>query len=336
MIPFLDKFRKRDVVGMDLGSGGVKFVRFSRRGDGSIEKVLPEFYPGSVFEEKEIPSFRDYLRESGLTGASVACNIDETHLLIRKLDLPKMPEADLKEAVRWQLRDALEGPVADYAVRYSFLEEAPEEEKRVSLLAYAVKKTEVDRRVEFLKRVSLHPALLEPTPVSLTAVFDRLHGGKKAGGKEDELYGLLDFGEGRAVLTLMGQGRLYFFRILEGVSGRHLREFLEKELNLPAREADDLKRSLMGGAASEVLSGFYTRIAVEAQKTIDAFSLMLRKDKIHRLFLCGGGGVLKGLREYLTKNLAIPTDLLDPSAGFPMPEGPSHLYGPALGLALYS
>jgi type IV pilus assembly protein PilM len=329
MIPFLNKFRKREVVGMDLGSAGVKFVRFSRRGDGSIEKVLPEFYPGSVLEEREIPSFREYLRGSGLAGASVACNIDETHLLIRKLDLPQMPEADLKEAVRWQLRDAVEGPVADYAVRYSFLEEA--EGKRVSLLAYAVKRAEVDRRVEFLKKVSLHPVLLEPTPVSLAAVFDRLQTGKG-----DEIYGLLDFGEGRAVLTLIGQGKLYFFRILAGVSGHHLREFLEKELSLPPREAEDLKRSLMSGAASEALSGFYTRIAVEAQKTIDAFFLMLRKDKIHRLFLCGGGGSLKGLGEYLTKNLAIPTDLLDLSAGFPMPEGPSHLYSAALGLALYS
>jgi len=309
----LNRFKKREVTGMDLGSSGVKFVRIHRKPEEGAGQITQWLYPAPVQEEKEISAFRDFLRVNGLTGSMVACNIDEGNLSIRKLDLPKMPEADLREAVRWQIRDGLEGPVTDYSVRYTLLEEPSPEAKKVSLLAYAVKKSVVSRLMEFLKKLSLNPVLVEPTPVSLMAAFDAVHGWKAG-----ETYGLIDFGESKTVFSAMGEGRLYFFRPLGGVSGRQLKEYLEKE------------------PLESVLPGFHTRIAVETQKIVDAFSLAFRTEKIHRLFLCGGGAALPGLEEYLTKNVAIPTTLLDPSVQFEMAPGPSHLYDAALGLALYS
>lgn len=329
---------------MDLGGSGVRFLRLGQGEEG----VSQWYYPGAIVDQEgEISSFRGFLRANRLAGALVASNIEDTSLRIRRVDLPKMPDYDLKEAVRWQLRDVVEGPVSDYIVRYSVVEEySVGDVKKLALVAYAIRKSAISRRSEFLRSLSLEPVVIEPTSVSLLAAFDRVQGWQ-----EGEYYGLIDLGETKSVFTVMGEGRLYFSRPLAGVSGQDLKGLLESDLALSPPDSESLKRHLMeggetgGGADSRLtamrekvdalLPTLYKQVSLEAQRSIDAFTLMFKKERVHRLFLCGGGASLPGLAETLTKNLAIPTALLDPSAAFRMPPGRSHLFMAALGLALY-
>ncbi len=241
-------------------------------------------------EDKEASAFSEFLQSNQLIGSSVVCNIEDPSLKIRKIDLPKMPDSDLKEAVSWQLRDVVEGPVSDYFVRYSHLDEfSVENVRRLSLLTYAVKKAAIMSLVEKLKSFSLSPAAVEPTSVTLLSAFDQLQGWK-----EGEFYGLVDLGQSKSVFTAMGGRKLYFSRPLQGISVGAGREFVG--------------------------------LAVEIQKSIDAFSLMFRKEKIDRLYLSGGGAEIQGLKESLSKSLAIPTSLLG---------NPPYLYHVALGLASF-
>lgn len=314
---FFQNLRRREILGMDVGSSGVKFVRLHRQGRGhpSSLTVSHWFYPGPVLEggEETISGLRDFLRIHHLGGASVACNLEEASLRIRRVELPCMPEEDLKEAVRWQMRDVVEGPVSDHVVRYSLIEEmVGGDPKRLSLLAYAIRKESVRCLLNFLKKLGLRPILVEPTSVSLLAIFDRVREWK-----EGEFYGLLDLGESKSLFVILGNGRLYFSRPLVGISGK---EFVTQTRGLKEEEALPL---------------YFNQMAVEIQKSIDAFSLMFRKEGIRNLFLCGGGAGLPGLTNYLTKNLAIPTELLKPGHPFLIKEGSSHLYDVALGLAMY-
>ena len=347
-MPVTEWFKKRrGILGMDLGSSGVKFVRLRGKGEAALA-VSHWYYPGAVYEEgaAEISSLRSFLMKNELGGSPVACNIEENSLKIRRVELPKMPDADLKEAVRWQLRDVVEGPVSEYNVRYSLLEEVSTgETQRLSLIAYAIKKNEIFRLVDFLRQLSLSPVLIEPTSVSLLAAFDALIGWKK-----EEYYGVIDFGEKSTVFIALNDRKIFFSRPLPGVSGRDLQAAFQKEWNLSPAESEEMKRYFMGKElslprlspllerAAVTLQAFYTKTAVEIQKSLDAFYLMFRKEKVHYLFLCGGGGSLRGLKDSLAKNLAIPTSLLDPTQKFKMEpalEMPAPVYDVALGLALY-
>ncbi len=279
---------------MDLGSQGIRFVRMQKsQTDGSC-RIVHWSFSG----EMKVPVLRDFLKSNSLLGASVACNVDETSLKIRKVEVPRMPEADLKEAVRWLMRDACEGPVADHLIRHSVIEELGDS-KKLSLLVYAIPKGVVKAQTDFLKSLSLNPVLVEPSAVSLVALFDRLKGWKPG-----EFYGLIDFNGTKAVFLVMSEGKLYFSRALPEISGKDSPSFL-------------------------------TQFVVETQRSIDAFSVAFRKEGIGRLFLCGDDAGLTGLTDHLTKNLAVPTSILDPSEKFQMEAKPPHLYDIALGLALY-
>ncbi len=303
-LSFLNRFKKKEIIGIDLGQSGVKLVHFLRQKDEELKKW---YYPTPVFpnRDKELPAFRNFLKSQGLTGASVVCNIEDISLKIRRVDLPKMPESDLTEAVRWQLRDVLEGSLTDYVVRYSHLDEYQVgENTKYSLVAYAVKKEVVQTLMDFLKKASLKVIGIEPAAVSLLAAFNVLHDWK-----EGEVYALIDFGESKSLFIVMENGKLYFSRPLAGISAQKFR--------------------MTGMPASD----FYTQVAVEVQKSMDAFTLMFKKERVDHLFLTGGGAVLPDLEKSLTKTLATPTTILDPRVRFQIQE-PTTMHLVALGLAL--
>lgn len=340
-------FRKRLTIGMDLGASGVKIVRLAGGfpAAGGAGPVSCWFYPGPVLEKEEqerIP-FREFLAANHLAEARVVCNIEDPSLKIRRVDLPKMPDADLREAIRWQLRDVVEGNVADHVVRYSVMEEyLVGETKKLALLVYAIRKEVIQKRVGFLRRVGLVPAAIEPTSVSLLAAFDSVQGWESG-----EYYGMIDFGESKSVFTAMGDGKLFFSRPLTGVSGREVSALLSRELALSAEETDQLKRHLLSGTpldeknkalgerAEGLLGSFFTQICLETQRSLDAFFLMFRKEKIQHLVVCGGCATIPGLLTAMGRNLALPTSLLDPSRKFKFTTAAPHLFDAALGLALF-
>lgn len=332
-------------MGMDIGATGIKFI-VARQVRGEALTISHWFYRGPLLDadERELKKLREFLQTHKLSSYSVACNIEDASLKIRKVDLPKMPESDLLEAVRWQLRDAVEGHISEYSVRYSSLEEyANADSKRLSLIAYAIKKKSIRRLLDILRKLALNPVVVEPTSVSLLATFDALHEWKQG-----EFCGLVNLGEEQSFFTVVGDQKLYFSRPLVGVSNLKLKGMLERELGLKNGLADTLKEALLRKTplegdlagvkerAEALLTNFHTQIAIEVQRSIDAFCIMFRSERVHQIFLCGGGASLSGLQESLTGALAIPTAILDPTIKFKIAsQEPPYLYDVALGLAFY-
>ncbi|HLD45639.1 MAG TPA: pilus assembly protein PilM, partial [bacterium] len=57
---------------------------------------------------------------------------------------------------------------------------------------------------------------------------------------------------------------------------------------------------------------FFSRLAIEIQRSLDGYMLALERRKVDRIFLCGGGSQHQGLTNYLTSTLAIPVSLFNP------------------------
>ena len=295
----------KQILGIDIGVSGVKMARVHCTHD-SIDGARCWYYPGSLQHAtpEVLASFRHFLTENHLAGMQAACSIEDPSLKIRRVELPKMPESDLKEALRWQLRNVVEGPVADYVVRYSHLGNGGET-KRCDLVAYAIRRQSVQNYIQLLKRVGLRPVVVEPASVSLLAIFEQIHGSEPG-----KFYGLVDFGANHTIFAVIGDGKLFYSRTLTGISTEHAAE---------PSEGND----------------YQSRILLELQRSIDAFFLMFQTDKIEALFLCGGGACGPELLEFLPKNLGIATHLLDPTEKLQLNTQPAHLYDVALGLALY-
>lgn len=265
--------KKTKILGIDIGSNLIKVVlSINQSGKPSTIDFCGILETGSsdAHYEKEL---REYLIKNRLTGNIATACLDDESFKIRKIDLPKMPEADLKEAVKWKMRDIVDGSIEDFVVRYSHLPQLTEGKKNV-YVGYAVRKSAVSHMITLMQRVGVTCEFVEPAAVSLSSILERQELGS------DEWVGGIDLGAHHSLLVIVGHQKFYFSRPLMGI-------------NLAAAKADG--------------NAFQQKLAAEIQNSLDTFAVTFHVEHINRLFLAGGGAQIEGLSDYLSQNLGIIT-----------------------------
>lgn len=304
-LPFLKK--KSETLGIDIGSKATKLVKLIHR-EGQNPRLD---FCGAFEADSQAPDFtqtlNQFLTKNRLTGYATAASFDNASLKIRKIELPKMPEADLREAVKFKMRDVVEGPIEGYVVRSSLLDETSKDTKHVLLVGYAVKKEPVNTFIQLMNQAGLRPDLVEPTTVTLAASIEAIKDPK------EEWIGGIDLGASKSLMVLMGKGKFYFSRPLAGI----------RPSTSPDEEAT-----------------FNQRLAAEIQHTLDTFSVTFRVEQINHLYVSGGGASLPDIANYLSTNLGLPAEIINPfqkmdvpSAWQPVIAEKAYLYSQAVGSA---
>lgn len=301
-------FKKTDVLGIDIGSHCVKIVKMTRKDGPNYRLDFCGVFSIPKDSKTFIADLHKTLAENNLLGMRAAACLDDESLKIRKIELPAMPDSDLKEAVRWHMRDVVEGSIDDFNISYSPIEEAISGgSKRVTLVGYAVKRKVVDKWQNLLIQVGLKPAAIEPSVISLSACIERIYP------SEDRWIAGIDLGAQKTLMVIIGHGKFYFSR------------------PLPRIQLDE---------ADQDSASFMKNLAGEIQNSMDTFSVTFHVEKINKIFLTGGGAGTTDLVSYLTKNLAIDTEVLDPFEGIEaetevkkIASDKPYLYSQAAGLA---
>ncbi|MDO8526403.1 MAG: pilus assembly protein PilM [Deltaproteobacteria bacterium] len=311
-IPFLKKFsafNPQDSIGIDWGMKGFKWVQLESPRPGIHRLKYLDYLELPQEEDRMMATLKDYCKENGFIGKPAAVSIQDETLHIRRLELPRMPEEDLKEAVRWQMRDIAEGSLDDYIVRHTILEEIPGPDMvRLVLTGYAIKKSAIHHHLQLLERAGLKPFFIEPTPVATATALERV-----SPSSEGEWQGCVDIGCKKSYFLAIGNGKLHLVRPLAGVQAEQI----------------------------DVLGENYaTKLAMEIQHAIDALSITYHIERLEKIFLAGGGASTPNLSTSLSKNLGIAVEILNPLQGleqtvaFPLAMEKPHLFGAALSLAL--
>jgi type IV pilus assembly protein PilM len=101
------------------------------------------------------------------------------------------------------------------------------------------------------------------------------------------------------------------------IGGNAYTEALQKELNLPFEQADQLKRGepvegVTFEDARPVLRAVSENVMLEIQKTFDFFKATAASDRIDRIVVSGGASRAEGFLEMLTERFDAPVELFDP------------------------
>lgn len=299
---------KDDVLGIDLGTQCLKMVKITRKAGAN-----PVVSHLSILEKNaNDPQVGDLVRQAvdlyKLKGLQAAVCVEDPQFKIRKIELPKMPDADLKEAIRWKMRDVVEGSVDDYIIRWSGLAEGPDvDNKKITVVGYAVPKSVVDKTMTLLQKAGLKPHHIEPGVVSLGVTLEACTP------STEEWHAGIDLGVSKTNLVILGHGRFYFSRPLAGIN-RKLQESTPEHFN--------------------------QKLAAEIQNSLDTFAVTFRIEKIARLFLAGWGAGLPDLAGYLDTNLGITTEVLNPFRDVEVPPemekamaGKPYLFSQAMAMA---
>lgn len=271
---------KKSVLGIDIGSKATKIVQLAFTGTEKPTLAAASLIDTGFADEGFTGNLKTYLSEHKLHRSSVATSIDHDSMKIRNMEVPKMPHADMVEALKWKLRDVVEGDIDEYTVSYSKISESEGMDSPVvDVVAYAIRKEAVMALKVTLEKMGLLPFFIEPASVTLASTLERCHS------DDDRFVAGLDIGWTQTLFYVVGRGVFTFSRPL-------------RDINLELQQKDP--------------ENFAKQVAIELQKSIDTFAVNFKMQTISSVYLCGGGSLVPGLAEYLQTNMGLETALLNP------------------------
>lgn len=271
---------KKSIIGLDIGSKTTKLVQLRYNGTEKPTLEKCHLIPTGIHDEEFVGNVKECLRVSKLSHVMVASSIDDASVKIRKVELPKMPEADLIEAIKWNLRDIVDGNIDEFTVSHSRIEEHEEGDvTKLDVMAYAIKKSAVQEYQAVIESLGLQPFFIEPAAVTLASTLGRCV-------EDDTSYRAgVHVGYNHTLFYVIANGIFVFSRPMLG-------------MNLANQEKDP--------------EHFPQKLAIEIQKSIDTFKVNFKMEDIKYIELSGGGALLENMSEYLTSNLGIKTNILNP------------------------
>lgn len=347
----LNFWKGKRYIGLDIGANCAKIAVIDK-GEQSVRLVKTGIVkmPNSLDEAEKTKLLQSYINEKNIpTTGNIAVNIEDNTLLIRRMSVAKMPERDMKIAIKWNFREFIEGSIDDYIVSYSPVQGYKEGDKTF-ITSYCISRASVEARSLLIKNSGMRVSSIEPNASALLAAFCNA-----VVWKLNESYVVLDLGDSVSNFTVIGNGCLLFSRLLMNLNGIKLKESIKQELLLKDEDPENILKEYMQNLSDNklsenitlerkekidsIISQFISKLIVELQRSIDAYCIMYKKEHVDKIYICGGGVVLPSVGEKLSNSLGVSVEIFNPfvnikgaESAFKMISAP--LYSVAIGLAL--
>lgn len=320
-------------VGIDLGTGAVKLVRLDQlNGEWEVSGVACEEYPRDISEQEKTGFLADKLREfrqRGLLGGRVAFGISDDRVTVESLSLPKMPPGDLAKAVAWEAKERLGADAATHCVRHLLVEERQVEGQiQMETLLFAVPRQEVVPAVEAISAHGCRVVAAEPGILAVAAAVEA-----SGLGKADGFWAVLDVGFRHSTLVCLVGGRVRFVRSFS-VAGEAMTRSISEYCKMDVESAERQKQTVgldsaaAGGPVETPPAGADARLQVVHAMVMHLDRLITEVDQslryvayyamergraapIDRLYLTGGGALLKGLPKFMESRLSVKVEAVN-------------------------
>lgn len=345
-------------IGLDIGSSGVRAVQIERRRGGALRlthRGEVALAPGAVVEGDVAEpgpvadALRQLWKQAGLRQRTVAVGLASQRVTVRQIDLPDLPDAELRDAVRLQAQDQLPIPIDQALLDHVVVERYSVDDGRqnVRVLLVAAEEEMVERLL-----TAVTTAKLRPTQVDLDA-FALIRSLAPAPGESDQVEIVVDVGASITKIAVHRGGNPLFVRMVR-LGGDGATRALQQVLDLGWDEAEaaklDASEAMAGGAElgpdderARVLHDGVQRVITEVRRSLDFFRAQHADVAVKRAVLSGGASLAPPLADRLEAVLELPVEHGAPlealgvgPAGGEQEKSGNPFLGVAVGLALGS
>lgn len=363
---------KPEVFGLDISDLSLKIIKLKRKG-----KFLSlasfgesEIKPGIIKEGeiKDEEKLAEIIKEAikkvkgeKLKTRYVVASLPEEKAFLQVIQMPKMPEEDLKSAVIYEAENYIPLPVEEVYLDSQIVPPLHNHLDHFDVLLAALPKKTVDPYLSTLKKAGLQPKALEIESLAISRTLIK-----------NEVSSLpvllIDLGATRTSFIIFSGHSLRFTSSIT-VSSSSFNEIIAKNLGVSLSEAERLKikygleekiqlkakkdsfeKITQRGKIFEALVPALVDLVQQIKRHLDYYQTHASHEhlppgnkRVSKILLCGGGANLKGLIELLALELRISVELGNPWVNIlpddqkEIPELPfekSLGYTTALGLAL--
>ena len=144
--------RAKNLVGLDIGSSAVKLVELKEGKEGrfqlqkaGLESLSPEaIVDGAIMDSSlVVETIARLLSSTSVKNSNVAVAVSGHSVIVKKIQLPTMPEEELSESIRWEAEQYVPFDINDVYLDYVVLDPGAVGET-MSVLLVAAKREKVD------------------------------------------------------------------------------------------------------------------------------------------------------------------------------------------------
>ncbi|MFH0839945.1 MAG: type IV pilus assembly protein PilM [Candidatus Omnitrophota bacterium] len=304
----------KDHIGIDIGSYSVKTVELAQEKD--IFRIKNMGY-ARVKKANSTESLLEAISES-VSMAKIAPNkdvnvaISGSSVVVRFIELPRMSEDELKNAIIFEAEKYIPFSVNDIIIDHQLIIPHLADNKMLVLLI-AAKKDVINERLEVINKAGLSVNVIDVASLAGVNVFLTM-----AGRKKDEVAAIINIGAKGTDISIVSDDILYFTRSIQ-VGGDELTKALSDSLSLGQKEAEELKIN-PGERAQEVSECVKTVLYTIADEIRLSFSYYENQSgrNIGKIYLAGGTAKSMNIGDMLHERLDVDTELWEPIASMAM------------------
>jgi type IV pilus assembly protein PilM len=309
--------RPKSLVGLDIGSSAVKAIEIKSAGKGwkvtavGVEPVPPDsIVDGAIIDGGAVADAVRRLFESRKFKAKdVAASLSGNSVIVKKITLPTMTEAELGESIQWEAEQYIPFDIQDVNLDYEILGTGTEGNMEVLLVA--AKKDKIADYTNVISQAGKTAVIVDVDAFALQNAYEINYGFDA-----NSVVALLNAGASAININILAGSQSVFTRDVS-MGGKAFTEAVQKELGLPFETAEQLKRGQdVEGAtfddARPVLKAMTDNVLLEVEKTFDFFKATAANDRIDRVMLSGGASRVEGFAEALRARFDTEVETFDP------------------------
>ncbi len=306
---------KKTSVGLDIGSGIIKLVVIDHGGsEAELTKVATTEVAADAIVEGEVmdpglvsEAIRGLFEAAGVKRKSVVTAVGGRDVIVKKIQMDRMKEADAREVIRWEAEQHVPFDMANVELDFQILD--PDAEGlQMNVLLVAAKRELVESRVGLLTEAGLDPSVIDVDAFAIHNAFELNHPDAMQG-----VVGLVNIGHEVTNVNILEDGIPVLTRDLS-VGTRRFREDLQREKGLASEEAEKV---IQGSSQHADLAGYVSARGEEIATGVERAAAFLATASrsaggLSRVYTTGGGARIPGLNDVLGARLKVPIELANP------------------------
>lgn len=311
--------KKKDIVGIDIGSSSVKLVQLKEsRGVYSLLNFGVAPLPREAIVDNAIMDssavvevVRDLVKELKVKTTSVATSISGHSVIIRKIQLPVMSEEELEGSIQFEAEQYIPFELSEVNLDFHILGPDAGDPSQMNVILVAAKKDFVNDHIAVIKECGLTPAVVDIDCFAVQNAFEINYGSY-----DDQSVALINMGAQAINVNIVRGGASIFTRDIQ-TGGNQINEEIQKQAGITSDDAERAKlgESLPGVDAAmvrEIVESAAENLAQEVQRSIDFFSATSADEKVARVYITGGVSKVDRVRSVLANRLGVDVEVIDP------------------------
>jgi len=311
--------KKRDVIGLDIGCSSIKLVELREDKKGyklqnlAISPLPSEaIVDGALMDSVTIiDAIRDVIANSKTKARDVVTSVSGHSVIVKKISLPFMTEAELEESIQWEAERYIPFDINDVNIDFQIFGAAPENPEVMDVVLVAAKKDMINDYVSIIMEAGLNPVIIDIDSFALENMLAINYDIAK-----EETVAIVNVGASVANINIVKNNISAFTRdIFKG--GNQITEEIQRQLHVDHEEAEKIKVGSKVDLTSQsviedVLKTASESLAVEIGNSLDFFQSATIYEKIGKLYLSGGGSKIKDFDMTLQQQIGIPVEIANP------------------------